>query len=223
MGYYVSRKKPNVLAHQLSSVNFSTTLCPDQYLCRAQYNQVTSKWELANKSYICNRRFSHSINKANYVNYSNIADDNYLIIILESPHKDEYDANGKPYGPAQGKTGCNICTYLEDCLNSQNCPLNQLIDYQIVLVNAVQFQASAGTCPLDKTLRNQNWKNLFTACGDLNQRINRFVSKNGTHVVSNCCTYCLKDNVTKLLSKTPNYYVGNHPISWINENYRKLW
>lgn len=63
-----------------------------------------------------------------------------LALILESPHKDEYDNNFKPVRPANGRTGNNICTkiYNRNFTFSLNCQN----DYEVFLINPVQLQCS---------------------------------------------------------------------------------
>ena len=69
-----------------------------------------------------------------------------IVILLESPNKDEYDKGFKPLRPANGITGLYLCCFLP------NHVLPKLIDlgltlvqkkpFDILLVNHVQYQVS---------------------------------------------------------------------------------
>ena len=61
-----------------------------------------------------------------------------LIIILESPHKDEYKNEAEPE-PAKGKTGENIANFLNIVLKT--LPSDE---YDVILMNAIQYQCSMG-------------------------------------------------------------------------------
>ena len=205
---------------------FSNSICPDQYLCDIYY--ANHKWNVSNKNLICSRRFSHTNNQNLFVDYPHIPLNNYLILLLESPHIDEYDSNQNAYGPAQGKTGCNICYYLEDCLNNLRSPivLNIGIRYRLVLMNAIQFQCSLGFSPINPTTRDSIWLWLMTQnnYNDIDRRLNCFLSLNTNCVVVNCCTKKLKPNLNvKVASITTNYYYGHHPSCWCFSSLRYFW
>lgn len=71
---------------------------------------------------------------------------NKIVIILESPHKDEF--NGTNVGsPASGATGRNISKYLKVCLlkiikKHTNIKLEG--NYDLILMNSLQQQCSMG-------------------------------------------------------------------------------
>lgn len=68
-----------------------------------------------------------------------------IVIVLESPHKDEYLRNvGQPIAPAQGVTGSNIQGWFDCVLGSCPALYSELCveSSRLVLVNPVQFQAS---------------------------------------------------------------------------------
>ena len=69
-----------------------------------------------------------------------------LVILLESPHKDEYFANciDRPIAPALGMTGHNIQDYLMDVIHG--CPnICQRLGHEttrVIIANPIQFQTS---------------------------------------------------------------------------------
>ena len=96
------------------------------------------------------------------------AEEKTIVIVLESPHKDEYLRNiGQPIAPAQGTTGSNIQGWLDDVLRS--CPL---LHYEVregarvLLSNPVQFQASLVSivdCSKQDKKNNPAWKKVRDA------------------------------------------------------------
>ncbi len=70
-----------------------------------------------------------------------------LLIVLESPHCDEYRSGSrpgsmKPIGPAQGGTGAAICRYLADILGKSTDMRTVPTGTRVVIANPVPFQAS---------------------------------------------------------------------------------
>ena len=69
-----------------------------------------------------------------------------IALLLESPHKDEYTPQFTPVGPAQGKTGTNIANKIHHKLIGDLSVLQQslspLYDYEVKLINCVQYQCS---------------------------------------------------------------------------------
>ena len=76
---------------------------------------------------------------------SNEDDCQTLVIILESPHKEEYYRNllDQPIAPAQGATGSNLCGWLDEVLHGSSDLCNCLRkETRIILSNPIQFQTS---------------------------------------------------------------------------------
>lgn len=105
---------------------FSYQLCPDQYVGQIKesedWNEFTRKpvfndeWEVIN------------IPKGEKI----------MIMILESPHKDEF--KGK-IGPAKGTTGRNLGKM------TRLCDFYLYRNYELILMNAIPFQCSLGEKP----------------------------------------------------------------------------
>lgn len=83
----------------------------------------------------------------------------YVILILESPHKEEFkslkDGEYAPIGPACGKSGCAIRHYFEKIFGKSYS------GYGLVLVNAIQFQCSLGIGTWNDNIKNDIFKMLF--------------------------------------------------------------
>ena len=68
-----------------------------------------------------------------------------ICMVLESPHKDEYNSLGEPLGPALSATGKNISKHFEYILNNaigeKTISLEDGI-YSLLLMEAVSYQCS---------------------------------------------------------------------------------
>lgn len=79
-----------------------------------------------------------------------------IVIVLESPHRNEYDEKGEPLRPAMGTAGVNLKSKLIGIMN-RNGELKKVLNketYNLWLVNAVQYQCSFGLKPIQKEMRN---------------------------------------------------------------------
>lgn len=139
-----------------------------------------------------------------------------IVIILESPHVDEFYANGTAKGPAQGKTGNRFDKYFERLLHESS--VSRVIGtttHAIVFVNSVQYQCSLGRQPLIGQNRrdcNDNWRLCFNAGCDLDL-VDRLNALNPFAVI-NLCTADLKMDVEQTVDHFNNYTSGTHPASW---------
>ena len=68
-----------------------------------------------------------------------------IVLLMESPHAEEFDKENKVIGPANGKTGSNIFLKLPELIQSihNNNPFENEV-YDLLLMNAVTFQCSLG-------------------------------------------------------------------------------
>lgn len=151
-----------------------------------------------------------------------------LILLLESPHKDEFDSVGNPLRPANGITGTKINQLLAQKVSGIN--LNQSTVYCVWLVNAIQYQTSAyiqlngqnGYKKVWRTVRNAIFRTLWsrqTIRDDLFQRIHYLINPD---LIINCVTggYNIGLNglvqsflKSRISSSVQNYYLP-HPSSW---------
>lgn len=214
---------------------FSPRLCPDQY--------VGTVGELRSVYFDKTKRTPVFKGQSSIVYEDNIPKDkdaNIMILILESPHKDEFDKDGKPLGPAMGATGRNIVkhigTIFENIGNFQN--------YHLILMNPIPFQCSLGVESsgfIRDAVFAAAWKNgKIGKCffkGRLDALLGALEKK--TVVIVNACTQggdkkdylCCKvcKSVMEILSnycdelpdgtKRPvDYYHIHHPSSWKESN-----
>lgn len=158
-----------------------------------------------------------------------------IVIVLESPHKEEYLHNDifNPIAPAQGATGRNVQKYLHCVLHSWPGLCDELEQgTRIVLSNPVQIQAS-----LASKISSSDWRKVrdvvWTAMwndqsvrNDFESRLERyspdFIINACTHNAGCNCqqcpenTECKKNKVRTFLEGrfgAPKYEVA-HPSSW---------
>lgn len=132
-----------------------------------------------------------------------------IIILLESPHKDEFDTNFNPLIPLNGISGQNFDQKILGQLSKwfQNIPIQDKEIFEIMLYNPVPFQTSlyhflSNKIPyqplvgaptnitqitFDRTLRNNVWKLLYKLpCCE--QYMIDFLKNYKPNYIINCCT-----------------------------------
>ena len=141
-----------------------------------------------------------------------------LILILESPHVDEFrDANNP--GPAKGVTGRNIARYFD---RVEGLKLYSSKGYGLILMNAIQYQCSLGE-PTD-CFRDDIFHSVWNNGGesDFLERLQSAFRRGD--IIANCCTKgdkkpYLRDLVQKAITEIDNNDFGqvlrrNHPSCW---------
>lgn len=145
-----------------------------------------------------------------------------IVLVLESPHIDEFDSNHNPIRPANGATGRNIEKYIAKYA-SQHWKLNPKIDYKICIVNSVQFQASCihSLQANNITLNTKYQRDVLKHCvliyafdsSDLQNRIEEF----HPNIVINCCTE-KPDNMPLIINNDIYDMVDDAIISYSNQH-----
>jgi len=189
-----------ILEDQINKIE--SRICPDQYIGRI--SNFTNK----------KNDFDRTLERPENVNL--------IILILESPHINEYQDNP---APAKGKTGENIREYIQKILQTKN--INT--DYGVFIMNAIQYQCSLGKAT--KCYRDEIFINVWKDGGknDFQDRLSKIVQEND--IVINGCTKGNKKPELRLLvqqaiensiQKNIEKYRINHPSSWWKEKYREL-
>jgi len=158
---------------------------------------------------------------------------NNILVILESPHRFEYDACKNPIALVMGKTGCLFFEEFPKHLKNSVMKIRPG-SYNLIISNAVQYQTSCGLNPIDRKIRNENWIEIYKELGgeeDFKKRV--FLIK--PKYTINLCTggknvsglrHLVSESLDKWgLKKSKHYTEGNHPASWnmINQkNYRMI-
>lgn len=92
-----------------------------------------------------------------------------FVLLLESPHKDEFDSRGNPLRPANGITETKINNLLGKEItnhlikNPSIHVLNQKTVYKVFLVNAIQYQTSCYNALNNQQGYKDNWRTIRNA------------------------------------------------------------
>lgn len=147
-----------------------------------------------------------------------------FVIVLESPHIDEFDDCRVAVGPAQGSTGASIQNNIVNLLVAAGVPRKK---YRLLLMEAIPYQCSNNNSPIKKVRdrRNRLFKRIWKLFGGRNYFEERIASYKPA-VILNACTggltsinkgHSLNGLVQKSLKKyrTNNskalLYFSNHP------------
>lgn len=207
-----------------------TIPCQDQYVGEFTNGQFTPKQRI---------NIEYDRDKNGIPIIKNILCDKRIVVILESPHKDEFSllSNGQwsANGPAFGKTGDLFEDKFESVFSEsqsyQNWQLANNATYDVILINSVQFQCSLGKALRkykNKKERDENWyKCINENCiqDDLFYRIEALKPT----ILINLCTVGLKNLqsvLSSIISKRINqrilYTSGSHPSTWWRNRYRMI-
>ena len=185
---------------------FEMRVCPDQYL--GGLTKIIGNTQFPTRESVINRPSSPC-----------------LIMILESPHVDEFVDNP---GPAKGFTGEMIRKYLPNALGR---PVQEGMG--LVLLNAVQYQCSLGSNTV--VYRDRIFRAAWTQGGEENflSRLQSVIIPGD--LIMNCCTKGNDFEINTPLRSLVEWAVRQsaphistirrmHPASWRNEAWRdKVW
>lgn len=197
-------------------------------------NVIRYRFQYMNKNFIC----LHESNNLSHTTF-NCCDRPFqinkfrkIIIILESPHVDEYTDTMRPVAPAQGQTGVKIHSNIEDLLRKINNHIKITQDeiIEIALINPIPLQTSLGTIHKKSlkekycTLRNNVWKCIWKNTDYKEKFINQINLLNSKDILINACTKNLEDKVTNALLEAKDFkgtiFNTFHPgarENWLNK------
>lgn len=236
--YYKKEKKDEIIKNlqdhfpTWSTNDIYNRECPDIYAGDVN-NGVIKEWiskeERMKKIKVKNGRHIQSYD------FSKLEPDtkrNSIVIILESPHKNEYELDqlwDKP-NPAVSATGTKLGNNINDLIGavSKSYPQINSGKYQIVLMNSIQYQCSLGVTPLNVTVRDL----VFSKIWKLNEIRESFVTRLESYnpqFIFNLCTmgevvphldFLVQAliNDKYLRDDKVNLFVGNHPSGWRKGN-----
>lgn len=194
----------------------ATKPSPDQYV--GTLNVVNHELEF----------ISHERDTITYDNttYKYASGNDYLeyniLVVLESPHRFEYNESKDPVGLAMGKTGDNFFSLFTQALSKSRMIVNNG-SYNVILTNAVQYQTSCGLNPIDRTLRDKNWLDIYNNHGGEEDFRKRIYTIKPRYTINLCTGGRNPDGLRSLvnrsldkfkLKKGKHYTDGNHPASW---------
>lgn len=120
-----------------------------------------------------------------------------IVVLLESPHKDEYDYGGSgtltPKGPAQGTTGGSISKHLSGYFNNppegQEYIRSDSRGSHVIICNPIQFQTSLHAAKLRLTSDGEAkvWKGIWNVTLVKENFLCRLLWYS-PHIIVNACT-----------------------------------
>lgn len=149
-----------------------------------------------------------------------------MVIVLESPHKDEFSPAGVPIRPANGVTGSKINLRLDKIINNRSPNgMNKSIIYKVYLVNSIQYQTSCYQALHNYPDYNANWHTIrncvFKALWNngylsLQQDLTNRINLINPSVIMNCVTGGkAKSGLQSLVEKVVNSKnLYPHPSAW---------
>lgn len=145
---------------------------------------------------------------------------NNIVLLLESPHKDEYSPSGA-LGPALGASGKNIAQFFAGhaipILHHMGLTLDEAKVYSFCIVNPIPYQTSLVDIHkegLIKSIRDKVWSALWDECrSDCISRLSAYRPS----VILNGCTSSLKPLLFEVVSslKEAQRFNVTHPSSWL--------
>lgn len=181
---------------QISSLKINENKCEDNIV--ALVAKRNGQWKLIN-NYILKKEREE--NKPKVKIYTKVKNDKIvkiskkatfkkklgrIVIVLESPHKSEYDIDDKVGYPALGDTGININKGILEIINKKLSKVMKCdMCYDIILMNAIQYQASLGVDT--NVFRDRVWINLWLKNNMRDEFIKR-IKRYRPDIIINLCT-----------------------------------
>lgn len=193
----------STIAEIANLANIEQRICPDQ--CLGQISYITR-----------NKAFERTPAA------DRPSEEKALIVILESPHKEEFINNPCP---ANGKTGKLLVEHL-----LQVKGLSSYKDHFLIVINAIQYQCSLGypTRNFRDIIFNWAWNNGGRE--DFEERLKNVLKPKDT--VVNCCTKgnskdlalrkMVHTTLKDLLPQETQLLRRTHPSSWHSSKNRKF-
>ena len=206
-----SQKETNVLKelknlkteYSYENIHTCFEVCPDNYIGDIEGEKFISP----------NDRYKAS--KEEKTSQLGKSAEENIIILLESPHIDEFKKNLT--APALGETGNRLNSYLEDLLKNYLVAKSKA---KLFLVNAIQYQCSLGFST--DCVRNFVFNQLFnedTFKKDLKERIDKQNPKIIVIATTSFCRKKIKDWVLNEYkdNKVSIYEADSHPSVWTSK------
>ncbi|WP_058953072.1 hypothetical protein [Clostridium tyrobutyricum] len=169
------------LSSDLSNTSFD--LCEDNYVGTLYVNKNNTTSELWFCKHLRNINSSKIILTDEAIKLIKSTGDKIIVIVLESPHIDEFNKTKCSIAPAPalGITGCNLDKYFEEKIQGY-LPDGK---YHIILTNAIQYQCSLGT--ETDVFRDRMWLKLWI-CKEFNKNFIGRLEKYNPDIIINLCT-----------------------------------
>lgn len=189
---------------------------PDQYVGTLKVSNGTFQFIPHERDTIIYHEMEYSFKSGNqYMAYN-------ILVILESPHRFEYDDLKNPIGLAMGKTGENFFSLFTQALSKSKMFFKDRV-YNVILTNAVQYQTSCGLNPINRTLRDKNWLDIYLNHGGEEDFRKRIYTIKPRYTINLCTGGKNPEGLRAIVNKSldsfklikgKHYTEGNHPASW---------
>lgn len=201
------------IVKEIQATNFIKLECPDQFVGRIKVDISSIILESGVNDFLTRQN----------INYKNeIAQNSKIVLILESPHKNEFIC---PFGPAKGKTGQNIRLLFSEVFKDY-LPSGT---YDFYIVNAIQYQCSLGFST--KCFRDNVFAKSWECFGktEFINRLSKLVSADD--IVVNCCTAgkgknklrsLVKEALGEMQLKSKIILEFEHPSNWMREKNKAI-
>lgn len=195
------------ILNRIHAFSIESKKCEDNLVAKVEY--INNEWKFKENNILPNYRIAEpNILIKNKVN-------DRIVIILESPHKDEYSK--QITAPAMGTTGENINKYLLDILNKKiGNPQGDKKEYDVILMNAIQYQTSLGIDT--EYFRDRVWLTLWNK-GVARDEFIRKLEDYKPDIIFNFCTNgSHKKDLIYILDKKKNSNMTYQYIDSLNLN-----
>ena len=195
------------ILNRIHAFSIESKKCEDNLVAKVEY--INNEWKFKENNILPNDRIAEpNILIKNKVN-------DRIVIILESPHKDEYSK--QITAPAMGTTGENINKYLLDILNKKiGNPQGDKKEYDVILMNAIQYQTSLGIDT--EYFRDRVWLTLWNK-GVARDEFIRKLEDYKPDIIFNFCTNGRhKKDLIYILDKKKNSNMTYQYIDSLNLN-----
>ena len=196
------------ILNRIHEFSIKSEKCEDNLVATVEY--INDEWKFKQNNILSNDRI---VNKSNICITDKVND--RIVIILESPHKDEYSK--QIIAPAMGTTGENINKYLLDILNKKiGNPQGDKKEYDVILMNAIQYQTSLGIDT--EYFRDRVWLTLWNK-GVARDEFIRKLEDYKPDIIFNFCTNgSHKKDLIYILDKKKNSNMTYQYIDSLNLN-----
>ena len=196
--------------------NGSTLPSPDQLVGFLEVNEVEVKLEQCERD-----NLDYYDNGFNFLSGKTYNEKN-ILVILESPHRFEYDSSKKPIALIMGKTGCLFFDNFADAISKSELKMKPG-KYNLILANAIQYQTSCGLNPINRVIRDKNWLDVFDNFGGKLDLKNRIFAIKPRYTINLCTGGRNPEGLRSVVSaslkefglkKNKHFTEGSHPASW---------
>lgn len=236
--YKVFANIKNYNSNLITFDNKKNIIIKKEFINKKVPNIIRYEIDLFNKS--GEIKINSILNKKNIIKNSNYYDilldneskiDNSIALILESPHKAEFNYinnNLKPISPAQGSTGKNIDDKIKLLLEEiiENNYYNfKKENYKLVIINPISFQTSLHFFHKKslsnyhfKKLRDEIWRRAWEQDCTYKTNLINDLNRINSDLIINACTSQLSPLIQKFLKENFSDTVSvksYHPSAWV--------